>query len=88
MQIQTIKCPKCSTDIQLTESLIAPTIKEVNSADQYKFQPEIDKLNTQLKDLQKQIADLSAKLQKEDQKIKDATSASAALKQKLESPIY
>jgi|WetSurMetagenome_2_1015567.scaffolds.fasta_scaffold150545_2 peptidoglycan hydrolase CwlO-like protein len=87
MQIQTIKCPKCSTDIQLTESLIAPTIKEVSNTDQHKFQPEIDKLNAQLKDLQKQIADLSIKLQKEDQKIREATAASATLKQKLESPI-
>ena len=88
MQIQTIKCPKCSTDIQLTESLIAPTIKEVNSADQYKFQPQIDQLNTQLNDLKKQVGDLTTKLQKEDQKIKDAAAASATLTQKLESQIY
>lgn len=87
MQIQTIKCPKCSADIQLTESLIAPTIREVNSADQHKFQPEIDKLNTNLNDLKKQVADLSAKMQKEEQKIKDATAASSTLKQKLEAPI-
>jgi chromosome segregation ATPase len=74
MQEQTIQCPKCAASIQLTESLLAPTLGQ--------FKTVIGSDEQKLKDLQKRLDDVTAKVTKEEQRLKDVVAASSELQTK------